>query len=665
MTDEHGLKGPEKKEGGLRSAFDVLFAEGECDGCGQLRSLDVTCDGCGTPAQQDHGPLLARRAVVDPVLEELRSDLPAGAVRAVEVSEWLGLLDDWLMEFLGGLNDFVGTGSISRVHASCEALRQLRADAAASPRYRPDLTGGKAFDAGLDRLHGLAVSCLEALRAATTDDANRLFGTAQADLTAAQDAGARWVELRAEWFGPDDVPNGDLVWEGTSRALRMLGAQHHGVSAINESGRHLFERVTGETACPSGIGVALRMAEVHADVVLDVDRFWRCTQLTYRRLTSTEAKGRAAIGAVAGSPDWVSDMRAVQEQIVEAIRDLPDLTTANEKRVGRAVVRLGHLNAERAAKYLIATLLAAYRDRDYAELRKKDLGGLLTEAGQAGLESLLLGVDKAMRHGDAHGEFAVEADGVRFTATRREYDFLTWPELVDRVFAGIESTDAMFTAVLCAVAGTAVEDDIVDIEDIFGPEQQIRLAAAADGWTEIHIDGDLADLVVTGSRPRRVTFPSVGLIAAFAPADAVSLTVDVGSPEGRDVFSGPLEPMRAFQEQAYGADKEAWFLDVCRSWTLNDRSLADGPMLRKAVAFNVMTAASADDTPIAHRSILIGPWLEAAKRAGDQELTAAVTEVAWGIRMTSAGIKPDATFRHAVNQLSNWGSEAVDWPLSA
>jgi hypothetical protein len=358
-------------------------------------------------------------------------------------------------------------------------------------------------------------------------------------------------------------------------------------------------------------------------------------------------------------------MRAVQEQIVEAIRDLPDLTTANEKRLGRAAVRLGHLNAERAAKYLIATLLAAYRGRDYTELRKKDLGALLSEARGVRLDSLLLGTDAAMRHGDAHGEFAVEADGVRFTADRREYDFLTWPELVDRVIAGIESTSAMFTAVLCAVAGTTVEDDIVDLEDIFGPEQRIRLVATADGWTDIHIGEDPADPVVTGARSHRVTLPSVGMIATFAPADAVSLTVDVGSPEGRDVFSGPLEPMRAFQAQTAGPDKEAWFLDVCRTWTLNDQCIADGAILRKVVAFNVMTAAVSDDTPIARRNSLIGPWLEAAKRAGDQDLAKAVTEVAWGVRMVSAGIKPDATFEPAVNRLSSWGQEAADWPLSA
>jgi hypothetical protein len=665
MNNELGLEGPEDEEVELRSAFDMSFDEGECDVCGRLRSLDVACEGCGAPAETDRGPLLARRAVVDPVLEAFRSDIPAGTARPLEITEWVGLHNEWLVEFLDGLNDFVNTGAISRVDAACGALRQLRADAAASPRYRPDLAGWKAFDAGLDGMHGLAVDCLEALRADTLADADRLAGAAQGDLTAAQDGVARWAELRAEWFGAEDDSDDDLVWAGASRALRLLGAEHGGIIAVEESGQHLFERVTGEPSCPSGFGLALRVAEVNADAVLDIDRFWRCTGLAYRRLASTKSKGQAAIGSVAGAAVWVSDMRGVQEQIIEAIRDLPDLTKATEKSLARAAVRLGHLNAERAAKYLIATLLAAYRGRDYTELRKKDLGALLSEARDVGLGSLLLGIDAAMRHGDAHGEFAVEADGVRFTADRREYDFLTWPELVDRVIAGIESTSAMFTAVLCAVAGTAVEDDLVDLEDLFGPDQQLRLAAAADGWTDLTVGDDPVELVVTGARPQRVTLSSVGVIATFALADAASLTVDAGSPEGRDVFSGPLEPMRAFRSQAAGPDKEAWFLDVCRTWTLNGRCIADDAAFRKVVAVNVMRAAVSDSTPIGERTLLLGPWLEAAKRARDRELANAVTDLAWGIRLISNGTTPEATYERAVHRLTDYGKQAVDWPLSA
>lgn len=665
MTNDLGLEVPDNEEVGLRSAFSMSFDEGQCDGCGRTRSLDVACESCDAPADAEHGPLRARRAVVDPLLEELRSELPAGVARALEITEWVDLHDQWLVVFLDALNHLVGTGDIGRVQAACGVLRRLLADAATSPRYRPDLAGWRALDSGLEGMHGLAVGCLQALRAATTADAERLAGVAQGQLTEAQGGVGTWAEQRAVWFGPDDDPDNDLVWAGALRALRQLGAEHGHIIAVEESGQHLFERVTGEAACPPGFGLALRMAEVNADVVLDPDRFWRSTGLAYRRLASTKSNGRAAIGTVAESAEWAGDMLRVQEQLAEAIRDLPDLAAADETRLARAVVRLGHLIAERAAKYLIATVLAAYRGRDYSVLRKMGVSALLSEARDVNLDSLLLGIDGAMRHGDAHGEFVVEADGVRFTADRREYDFLTWPELVDRLFAGIESTSALLTAVLCAVAGTAVGDDIVDLEAFFGSHRQIRLAAAADGWTHLHIGDDQSDLVVTGARPQTLTLAAVGMIATYATADAVSLTVDVDSPEGRVVFSGPLEPVRAFRSQAAGPDSEAWFLDVCRTWTVNGGRIADDTAVRKVVAVNVMRAAVSESTPIGERSLLLAPWLEAAKRARDRELASAVTDVAWGLRLISNGTRPERTYMRAVSKLTSYGSEEVDWPLSA
>ena len=665
MTAEHGLAAPRDWGGGLGSAFEITFVEDTCGDCGHLRALDVACEECGSAPTQDEGPLLARRAAVDPVLDELCSGLPVAATSALEASEWRYLLGDWLEEFLEGLNTFVRTGAIDRVHASCVALRRYRADVTMCPRYRPDLGEWAAIEAGLAGFDLLAVGCMEALRAPTAPEAERLANAAQADLTAAQDAVARWADRRDAWLGAEeDPPSGDLVWDGTSRAMLLLGGEHDGFIEIEQSGQPQFERVTGETPSPAGIGLALRMAEVTAEAVFDVDRFWRCAELAYRRLTSTERRGRAAIGSVAATPGWADDMRAVQMQLAEAIRDLPDLTTANETRMGRATVRLGHLVAERAAKYLIATLLAAYRDRDYTELRKMDLGALLTEAGQVGLASLLLGVDKAMRHGDAHGEFTIEDDGIRFTADRREYDFLTWPELVDRVMAGIESTNAIFVAVLCAVGGTAVADDIVDLKDIFGPEQQIFLVTAADGWTAVEVGGELPELTVTGVRGRRPKFSTVGAMAAVVPGEVVSLTVDASSPEGRDVYAGPVEPMRKFQAHT-GPEKEAWLVDIFRAWTLNDRVIADSAFVRKVVSANVLKAARSEDEPIARRTAVIGPWLETAKRAEDEELIAAVNEVAWAVRMQGAGLGPDGAYDRALRRLTSWDRDPVSWPLSA
>lgn len=437
----------------------------------------------------------------------------AGGRTATEQPEepvfWFQPLGDWCSELLAAVSEFInGDAGAGAIVQACADLGQIESDLAAIPKYRPGLAGWQAVTDMVGHCRNIADRYLRCLCAPTMEEAQQLGTEAQESIDMLGTRLAEWRELHDMWFGDDDTLPADVVARGVLIGARAVGAAADGLLDADTVGHDRYTAVTGETDCPSGLGLSLGMIEAHVAATMDEKRFWPATALAYRRLTGRQQRGRQAFAAVAAAPEWLPDMVEVQAQLVDAIREMPtDLDDAQTRLISRGLIRLGHLNCERAAKYLMATLLSAFRDRDYATQRKRDFGALLSDMRDQRLDSLLIGVDAALRHGDAHGEFTAHLDGVEFTCDRREYDFLTWDELVDRVLAGIESTLAMFTAAMCAAAREGLDgDEFVDLTDFFEPADCMALTLAIDGWTAPDItidDGDIGPGLPGGVRRRR------------------------------------------------------------------------------------------------------------------------------------------------------------------
>jgi hypothetical protein len=413
------------------------------------------------------------------------------------------------------------------------------------------------------------------------------------------------------------------------------------------------------------MGLSMALIDAQVTATMDCDRFWTNVSWAYRLLTGPEAKGCQKFGQVISAPGWVADMVEVQTQLVEAIRDMPaNIDGSNGRQLARTLVRLGHLNCERAAKYLVATVLCAFRDRDYASKRTQDFGALVGEAGDLHLGDLIEGIDKAMRHGDAHREYTVTDDGVQFTAERREYDFLTWDELLDRVILGLESTLAIHTAILCAATEAGLDaEDLVDFAALFTPQDALAMVAAADGWSGVEITIEDGEVTVEAIVQRPVTFAIIGAFSAHLPAEIQALTIRTRHEGQLCEMAGPLDPMRTFSSQDPGVAKQAAFLDIVRTWTVDGLPVTDSVGIRKAVSCGAFAAADDDSIEMAHRTKAIRPWLDAGRRAGDDELAAAVAQVLAGVRAMGMGKRAVPGFNPSLTKIVAWSNADAEWRM--
>jgi hypothetical protein len=658
----------EESDGDDVFPFTLEFTVELCEKCGAQRSVEAPCDHCGSGVALTAGPVADRRAATANAVGILEApgDLVASCTRTEPV-QWLGPIGDWFSAFLGSLQAFVHeSGDAGPLEQSCLALCQLEADLVATPKYRPSLAYWRAVGDTLSRCRLIADGYLHCLRAPALADAENFGAAAQRHMDEVASGLDAWREFHDSWFGEDDTLPSDVVARGVLIGGRMVGSVSEGLLDADKRGHDRFAEVTGATAsCPTGFGLSLGMIGANVEATMDPTRFWSATGLAYRRLTGRQQRGRQAFPKLVADAQWRADMVEVQTELVEAIREVPtDITDGQARRISRSLIRLGHLNCERAAKYLMATVLAAFRDRDYAALRKRDFGALLGEMRDLRLDGLLLGIDAALRHADAHNEFRPHDDGVEFTCDRREYDFLTWDELLDRVVAGLESSLAILTAVLCAAGLEGLDgDDFVDLAEFFEPVDCLSLVLAVDGWSQVNITIEDDAAAVVGAVPRTPTFSVVGALSAHLPENVSQLLVVASRPGGSTRLEGPVDVLRSFNDSE-GTVKDAAFVDILRTWRLDGRFIIDSAGVRKVIAYRVLEAVAAGDAPLLARTKVIRPWLDAARRAGDAELAAAAAKVLAGVRGVALGHGSGPGYQEAVDRLVRWGSADVEWPLS-
>lgn len=581
--------------------FSLSFTLIECDDCGAEHAIGVRCDGCGAEARKD-SQVEARRAIV----EEAFRTLDNGAAEGGDVGVSLDSFDrmsEWLGKFMDAcvLAAEADPAAESTLNELVNRLVQWEADLAASQRLRPFIWYWDALATHYRQLRCVAEHYFASLLAADPalaadhgQSAQEALDEAAASAEAVHQKIERWHELTDA--GESDDPVAVLL------ALAAITArQRAGVDILDRDpyADELFRRVTGSSNCPLDLAPGLRATEIQVEMIVDESRFWECAAIAYRRLTGRQSGGAGGFGGLAALESWRGDLAEVQSELLEAGFELRQAINVDRERTqARALIRFGHILAERCAPVLVATLLSAFRDRDYEALRHRGIGDLLSQAEDVGLEGLLYGIDRALRHGDAHGRlFEIEEEGVRFSADRREYEFLTFDELLNRVLGGFESLVAMLVGVSCAAAtvdSASALDPLEHLDIDLG--DQIRLALAMVGLEVRTVQTEGPSVRVEACTSEEgARFRVVGMIAPYLDGDE-ELNVELTLPDSSITWEGPAEPLVSFIKEPADIPSELAMIQVLGSWKQDGSQMLSGAQVEKGLAVIALRELAESDS---------------------------------------------------------------------
>ena len=642
----------------------LSFTQGRCEVCGTEHPLASACPTCGAAAQSD------------PRVEE-RQRIASDAVAALEnVNQFRGVprgfdpdvcirLGDWVDTFMtccarAGQNEDVRESLAARVRE----LLQSKADISASSQLRPFLWYWGFISRLHDQLQELARHSFNALSAGDPPTA----GIEHTRMQSAFDGVATSVEelnaLLERWRQIESASGEQQDPLSTLTALAEVSSRNRsGVSILDGDPEDdsLYTKVTGRSECPVELGVGLRATALQVEMLVDEGRFWHCAARAYRRLTGSESGGKGTFAKLVPLQIWKDDLKAAQLELFESGFELRHLLGVDRARTQtRSLIRFGHIIAERCAPALLSSLLAAYRERPYEELRVRDVGDLLEQARQVRLDGLLDGIDRALRHADAHGSrlFEIVENGVRFTANRREYDFLSFEGLYDRVLTGWESVVAIYVGILCAAAaeGTVAELDPIGALDV-SSEDRIRFSLLLAAWRDVRATVSKEHVSVVATVPdARPRFSNVALLAPYLDEQQM-VTVEISGSWGRSVWLGPARPLLDYVQRDPDLPDALPILPVLAAWTRDGKPVATATQLRKALATvtlqEVTKAKSFQD-----RRTVVGAIAASAQAVGDVELSVLLNDIGRQL-LRIAGGRGRKRWHGLVDKLSGMAAQEV------
>jgi hypothetical protein len=634
----------------------VHFSIGTCDDCGAIHPASTRCV-CGAPRDFDD-ELDRRRALVTAAMRDVIAADPTGTPGDPHGTGWYARIESWFPSLFAACQHIAenreGPGTLNAVLVD---LITVRADLAATPQWRPYLHVWANLNAALDTFETAADHYVVAITAPDVEAATTAAEDGQAAIdkfTVELDAFSTRINGWATVL--EEVEAGIGEYDLMLRIIELARSRNPdaGITEFDQSGQHLVERVTGGLTLPS-VGAQLLLVETLADVLLDPERLWRTAARTFRAVTFSAS----TLTEVASSPHWRSDYEKLTQELVDLGVEVRRATFESPRMAARNFVRIGHLLTERVGKYLLATVLAARGGRDYEALRSKDVGALLGEIAQADLDDLTFGWDKALRHGDAHGEFEAEDDGVRFTADKREYDFLTWDELGDRVLGAYESVVAVHAGLQCAleVVGVGATDAIETLD--IPLEDRVRVALALVGWTDVTVEVTATSVAASGTATTHPEAPVfVAAATAYLPENVTDATFAITADDGTTLWAGPLGPLRAFSAETDPLTKVTWFLESMLRWTVDNEPVWPETKLRGMVAAHLVDQP---DTPT-DRIAALDPLMALARRIGDRDLYQTLSTLRGGYQSQRYGREPAKSFHRAVLQLVGYyeSAQALD-----
>lgn len=579
----------------------LSYARTRCVRCDNPRIVGIVCPVCGKPPdEREADPNLQRRQrLASRVLSLLENpdtgdvDRQPGEPEVLwsHLARWLG---DFLTAFAAAVKERDAEAGLVE---SVEALNEIRAGALVAIRLRPWIGVWRFVDGVIAQMVAVVEQFMSAAAARPPRDAQQKAEDAQRAIDAAAAVAEELNERLARWQTIADEADPDRVLSVLAgQAYRASGTSD--LMALDQSGAHLYHRLTGNENCPSGLGIGLQMTSIQVETVLDEERFWDVASKVFEALSARPEKLRATTA----SAHWLVDFRqaavaghdagVTHQALMAGVRRSRDHVAA--------LLSLGHDLVEGPGKRYIATILASIGSTGYEQLRTRDAGALLNNAQQRGLADLLIGLERGIRIARAHREFRVEEDSVVFTGRGFEGERMTIAELIDRVLAGLESMLALHVGIICAAveAGVAIEelDPVAELQ--LSPTDSCTLALALAGWEEPRVEFEQDRLVAAGTTTELTasSLNVIGMLLLHVPDDCLEASFSLNTPTGSHVLTGPLAPFRAWRHEDNEPIRNFHLIEGFRRWSLDGTPIVSADYVRKFVAVN---AAQAIDKPFA------------------------------------------------------------------
>lgn len=632
----------------------ISFALVRC-ACSAERQAGQRCPECGREPEETDENLERRRAIVRATTERE----PPADVDPLIVEDAFSVVDGWLDRFFAAF-ETAGVGPVQEVapalRVSLDELDALHARVAGAERLRPNHAAWTAIDGVLAAYDGVRDTYLDAFTAATVQDAEQAAARGQAALDAAAAALERFNAVAEAWRRVDEADltdeYGDLL--AGAEAIAALSGTADMVE-LDRKGAELFIRITDDNvSCPTGFGLRLQLLDLAVEASMDPERFWQAARDAYQLLAPHDV----ALGGLFEDADWRTDLAALSVETRDAGFEAAAVGAAagvNRRRLVQSALRLAARQIERAAQPLLATLLAVHGRQSYARERGRDINTLLTRARQAGLEDLLLGLDPKLRDADAHGEFELDATGVRLTGTRGKLDYLTDEELVDVTLAGTESILALYSGVVASLVAAGVDAETLEqaVAPEIGDTDKIKLILLLNGWHDVDVRIDDGRVLARGERDAANAWGTIAAVASVVPETCDKVSLVATDETGTHTARGPLAPFRRWSGSNDEHEKEIAFTLVSMAWTIDDEPIMTRAHSEKVYAYRAVEALD-PSVPVTTAIRTLRSLLDVTRAIGSDDLAEAIMAALRLRREVATGVSVSRHVHPVVHAFNRW-----------
>lgn len=631
----------------------ITFSLVRC-ACGAERQAGRRCPDCSREPEEVDAELERRRTIVQRVSDRK----PVEDVEPLPLDGAFAAIRGWLDRFSAAY-EATGEGSVEDATAMLreplDELDALRARAARARRLRPGHALWAAIDGVLLAFDNVRDAYLDALTAATVDEAEEAAVRGQGAIDAAAAALDRFNALADAWERVDSSnladEHGDLL--AGAEAIAALSGTADMVE-LDRKGAELFARITDSAvAAPSGFGLRLQLLDLVVEASMDPTRFWRTARGVYQLLVNHEV----ALRGLFADADWRADLVGVSLETRDAGFEAAAVAaaTANRRRLVQSAIRLAARQIERAAQPLLATLLAIEGRQPYASERSREINALLTRATQSGHEDLLLGLDPKLRDADAHGKFEIDAAGVRLTGSRGKLDYLSDEELIDVTLAGTESIVALYWGLVAALVAAGV--DVEELEEAVAAEiadaDRIKLVLLLNGWHDVDIQIDNAQVIARGERDGESAWGLIAAVVSVVPESCETLSLAATDEGGTHTATGPLAPFRLWGGADDEQKKEIAFTLASMAWTIDGTPILTRAHTEKVYAYRAVEALN-PQVPTATALRTLRALLDASRAIGTDPLALAIAAALRLRREVATGIPPTTSVDNVVDAFDRW-----------
>ena len=641
----------------------------ECRGCRGARVVGIPCPTCGArPDPREVDPDLQRRQRLAREALAILDRQPGSQARSRPASDpWppeqaFDPLVEWVGRFLPTLNAAIQDPSAApRLLELVTNLVDLRDQLHTSRWLRPHLPLWRTADALIGHLTQVAGCYLTACAAPTPLQAQAAADAGQQALDAAEDEGNHLIERLERWrrISASDRA-GDIVAALAVEAYRLAGTTD--LLLLEQDGARDFEQLLG-ASCPSGMGLLLRMMTLHAEVVLDDQRFRRIAHDAYAVFTRRPDQlqrlvhDHTLVDDIQDAARRGYDAAVTAQAVLAAARD--------DRQAVRAVLALAHELLEGPGKRYVAALLTVNGQRSYQDVRRRNAGMLLRQASQQpSLVPLLDGLDIALRDAKAHEDYLIEGDELILTdhgVRRPNTQPISGLVLLDQVLTAVETLQALFFALAAAAAGIgitlvgALDYSHFDMAD----EDTIATLLGLQSWTEVTVE--LHDYTVraagTAELPTQPLQP-VAVLVPHLPERITQLELTVRTSRGQRLLAGPTEPWRRYHASA-DWEKQLHFVECCRYWHFDEQPIFDRAQTQLWVARQAL------QQPAAGYPACIRPLRQLrtfAQRLTDEELASDLSKLIAYARNRSTGLTNEGAVSDIVSRFTRRAQADVPLP---